>query len=67
MVCHNCYKYGHTKARCKWKGVCRNWEKDDHKSDETNKYSNESKYANFWVGHMALSNDYEMEQKEIVS
>ena len=63
MICHNCDKYGHTKARCRQKTVCRNCGKDDHISDKTYKGSNELKCANCGEEHMAGNNDYEMKKK----
>ena len=54
VIRHNCHKYGHTKTRCRRKGVCRNFWEDDHTSDKTNKFPNESTYANCG-GHMAKS------------
>ena len=34
MVCHKCYKHGHTKTRCRRKAVCRNCGEEDHTSEK---------------------------------
>ena len=64
MICHNCYTYGPTKARCRRKGVCRNCGEDDRMSDKTNKCSNESKRANCGEATCTGSNEYEIKKKE---
>ena len=61
MLCHNCHKYGHTKARCGRKGVCRNCGEDDYTSEK--KRPIESKRANCGEGHIAGSNNSEVERK----
>ena len=66
MIFHNFYKFGHTKARCRQKGVCRNCGKDDHTSDKANKCSNESKCANCGERHMIGCNNCEIEIEERV-
>ena len=63
LICHNCYKYGHTKAGCRRKGVWRTCREDDHTSDKTNNCSNESKCADCGERHMVGSNDCEIEKK----
>ena len=67
MICHNFHKYGHTKTRCRRKGVCRSCGKDNHTSDKTNKCPSESKCAKCGEGHMAGSNKCEVEMKERVN
>ena len=57
MICHNYQKYGHTKTKCRQEGVCRNCGEDDHTSDKTNKWPNESKCTNCGEGHMTGSNN----------
>ena len=42
------------------------WAEDDHTSDKPNKCPNESKCANCGDGHMAGSNDFELETKKKV-
>ena len=64
MIYHNRYKYGHTKARGSWKGVCKNFREDDHTSDKTSKCSYESKCANCGEVHMVGINDCQIEKKE---
>ena len=46
MICHNCHKQADTNARCRRKGVCRNFGEDYHNSEKTNKFINESESAN---------------------
>ena len=64
MICHNCHKYKHTKTRCRRKAVCQNCGEDDQTSDKTNKCPNESKCANCREGHIAGSNNSEVEIQE---
>ena len=66
MVCHNCHNYGHTKTRCRRKGVKQICREVDHTSNKTNKSPNETRCPNCEAGNMAGSNNCEIEIKERV-
>ena len=63
MICHNCYKHGRTKTRCRRNGVCQYCGEDDHTIDKTNKCLDESSRVNGGEGYMAGNNDCEIEKK----
>ena len=63
-VIHKCHKYGHTKTRCWGKLFCRKCREEDQTSDKTNQCPNESKCVNCREGHVAGSNNCEVEKKK---
>ena len=60
MICHNCYKYGHTKTRCSQAQVCRKCGRTDHSID---KCENNPKCPNCDGDHIAGSRECEAEKK----
>jgi len=61
MICHYCYKYGHTKTRCRQAQVCRKCGRTDHSID---KCENNSMCPNCDVDHNAGRRECGAEQKE---
>ena len=61
MICHNCYKYGHTKTRCKKAQVCRKCVRTDHTID---KFENIPKCPKCDGDHIAGSRECGAEQNE---
>merc|ERR1719259_523039 len=62
MICHKCYKYGHTKNRCSLPQVCKKCGETGHSID--NCKNNYYKCPNCDGDHIAGSREWEAEKKE---
>ena len=61
MICHKCYRYGHTKTRCTKEKVCRKCGSTDHSIDHC---ENDFNCPNCGGEHIAGSRECDHEQRE---